>query len=99
MNMETPWGEAQTVRDIGDGILQVTTACHGGYFVPQELLYRIPESQRDYAAAWSGSGNWFEEDDAARFVEIAFPEHFAAQRVDWAAKYVARELSDITKAE
>ena len=67
MNLPTPWGPAQHVKDYGQGILEVETAGHGGIYVPNELLHLIPAKERRFAAAWShGWGeNWFEEDCAA----------------------------------
>jgi hypothetical protein len=71
--MMTPWGKSQTVKECGRGILLVETAGHGGYFVPNELLKRIPLVEREYAKAWSGSENWYEEDCAAAIVMYRFP--------------------------
>ena len=38
--MQTPWGPSQTTQTIGDHIVRVTTAGHGGYYVPPSL-YRM----------------------------------------------------------
>lgn len=72
--METPWGAAQEVREYPNGILLVSTARHGGYFVPAHLLDRIPPTHREFAAEWSGSEQWYEEDCAWAAVVLAFPE-------------------------
>lgn len=74
--LETPWDVAQTARDVGQGVLCVTTAGHGGYYVPDELLSRIPEACQLWAAKWSGSRNWYEEDCCWAAVAVAFPELF-----------------------
>lgn len=63
--MFTPWGHSQHVYPKGDGVLVVDTAGHGGVFVPDELLHLIPEDEQAYAARWSHSRNWYEEDCAA----------------------------------
>jgi hypothetical protein len=64
--MNTPWGVSQTVKPCGnDGVLYVETASHGGVYVPNTLLGRIPKDEQAYAAQWSGSANWYEEDCAA----------------------------------
>lgn len=60
----TPWGPAQTVKDLGRGVTLVSTAGHGGIFVPAKLLRYIPEREQAYAAQWSGSRQWYEEDCA-----------------------------------
>lgn len=79
--LRTPWGVADNVKrltvDNGE-ILCVDTPSHGGYFVPDELLYRIPIEQRQWAAKWSkGFGeNWFEEDCCWAAVALAFPSLF-----------------------
>ena len=64
----TPWGPAQTVTDLGRGIFSVSTAGHGGVFVPASLLSLIPTKEQAYAEKWSGSRSWFEEDCAAVIV-------------------------------
>jgi hypothetical protein len=75
--MNTPWGESQTVRDLGQGVLMVTTAGHGGIYVPSTLvLHRIPKIERAYAAQWSGSECWYEEDCAAAIPMMRLPEFF-----------------------
>jgi hypothetical protein len=45
---------------------------------------------RDYAAYWSGSSSWFEEDCAAQCVVVSFPEHFPAEQVERAQAIVDR---------
>ncbi len=85
--IETPWGRSQSVRQLAQGILRVDTAGHGGYFVADELLHLIPKAHRQWAARWSGSENWYEEDCCWAAVCLAFPTLFdeaawkAAQRV------------------
>lgn len=85
--MKTPWGRAQHIERLGDqGILSVSTAGHGGIFVPDALLPRIPEKQRAWAAHWSGSANWYEEDCCWAAVAVAFPELFPADHVSGAQR-------------
>jgi hypothetical protein len=94
--MRTPWGESQTVRQIGAGIVQVSTASHGGFHVPRELLARIPKSEQAYARSWSGSASWYEEDCCALSVLVAFPEFFPTMTEERRAEYraeVARYLA------
>lgn len=78
--METPWGRADFVRDLGQGILAVSTPEHGGIYVPPELLNKIPESRRQYAKRWSRSESWYEEDVAWACVAEAFPHLFTAEQ-------------------
>jgi hypothetical protein len=62
---QTPWGRAQTAREFpgSNGCVIVSTASHGGLWVPPELRPRMPEGWRTRA--------WFEED-----CEIAIPIYF-----------------------
>jgi hypothetical protein len=86
--MFTPWGQSQTVEQCGaDGVLHVTTAGHGGIFVPDTLLHRIPKDEQAYAAAWSGSRNWYEEDCAAAIPVFRLREAFARFTDAQAAEY------------
>lgn len=74
---DSPWGPCQTVHDHGQGVYTVSTAGHGGIFVPDELLADIPEDEQLYGAMWSGSRNWYEEDCAALI------PMFRLSAVDW----------------
>ena len=58
----SPWGTVQDEEQIADGIIYVSTASHGGIWVDRELMHRITKEMKDYAAYWSGSSQWFEED-------------------------------------
>ena len=53
--MQTPWGTAQTVTQIGAHVYFVSTASHGGVKLPAQLNRQIP----DYLRRASG---WYEED-------------------------------------
>lgn len=72
--MSTPWGKAQQVYEYPNGIRWVSTASHGGFWVPAKLVDRIPAAHRAYASQWSGSEQWYEEDCAWAAVVLAFPE-------------------------
>jgi hypothetical protein len=91
----SPWGIIQDSEEIAEGIIYVSTASHGGIWVAPELLSRITTEMKDYAAYWSGSSQWFEEDCAAQCVVVSFPEHFEADQVEraWAIvrRYVTKE--------
>lgn len=80
--MRTPWGISQHETKIADGIVVVSTASHGGIFVSDARLARIPENHQKYAQQWSGSRNWFEEDCAAACVVVAYPEFFTLAQID-----------------
>ena len=89
----TPWGPAQSADHIGEGIVHVTTAGHGGYYVPNAKMCAIPRHAQRYAAQWSGSRNWYEEDCAWAAVALAFPHLFPARALPVAEEYAARYFS------
>jgi hypothetical protein len=81
----TPWGAAQSVHVVeceGLAIVKVSTASHGGIYVPGALLARIPEVAQLYAQSWSGSRHWYEEDCAWAFVALSLPEFFSAREIE-----------------
>jgi len=86
----SPWGTVQDEEIIADGIVYVSTASHGGIWVSRDLLGRVKREMQDYAAYWSGSSQWFEEDCAAQCVVVSFPEHFPADKVERAWATVKR---------
>jgi|GEM_PF-6835243 len=62
----TPWGEAQQVEQIGNGIARVDTASHGGYKLSADNNREVPEPLRR-------PGGWYEEDCEAYIVLRTFP--------------------------
>lgn len=78
-NLNTPWGLADHVDHMSDqGILFVSTASHGGVFVPDELLDRMPRELRG-SNSYSGKRNWFEEDVEWAIPVLAFPDQFSPE--------------------
>lgn len=67
--MRTPWGKAQTVELIAEGITKVTTAGHGGIKLDRKHNAKVPEYMR-------AEGGWYEEDCDWSIVATVFPEHF-----------------------
>lgn len=82
----TPWGRTETVTDIGAGILHVTTASHGGYFVPRNLNILIPLPWRTHTFAARGMMGWYEEDCDWCCVALAFPTTFPAHAAEAARR-------------
>ena len=78
----SPWGEIQTQREIAPGILQVTTAGHGGYYVADNLHSRLIIDR----SPWLNSRNWFEEDVDWSFVVLSFRIFFPEELVVAAEK-------------
>lgn len=72
----TPWGPAQSIDRIADGLLFVSTAGHGGFWVGEELRSKMPKSLLMTTSFYETGSPWFEEDCEAVRVMLAFPEHF-----------------------
>lgn len=53
--MNTPWGVADSVDEVIDGIMSVETSSHGGYKLDAARNRRMPEYMRK-------PGGWYEED-------------------------------------
>ena len=54
----TPWGESQTKTILADGIIDYTTASHGGIWLSEDRRKAIPESFKSFL----GTNEWLEED-------------------------------------
>ncbi len=70
--MNTPWGPAQSQRAIAPGIIEVSTASHGGLALSaarwQELNERLPGLK-----SFAGPG-WLEEDCDYNLAVLAWPD-------------------------
>ena len=70
----TPWGKPQTEKIIADGIVEYTTASHGGIHLSDnrwnELIELFP-----YLHSWAGE-NWLEEDCDWGWAAIRWPHLF-----------------------
>ncbi len=74
--MHTPWGAAQTQRQLGDGVIQVSTASHGG-------IHLSPTRNAHVHKAWRDRQGWYEEDSDWAVAALTFPNLFTAdQAVD-----------------
>ena len=76
----SPWGTIDSVHAIGQGIVGIGTARHGGLFVPHAQLHAIPQAWQDYAARFTGHAQYFEEDCASALVALSFPDLFAGSQ-------------------
>lgn len=93
LGMNTPWGRADSCKNIGLGILSVTTSSHGGYFVPKELLCLVSKEHRDWAKKWSGSEQWYEEDCCWAAVAVSFPHLFPSHALPVAESILKKDLT------
>lgn len=65
--MRTPWGTAQNVFHLAEGVIEVETASHGGIKLDRKRNARMPE-------AFRRSGGWYEEDCEYALVLVSLPE-------------------------
>jgi hypothetical protein len=90
----TPWGPAQDVIPVanGEGIAFVSTASHGGYYVPAAMLAKMPLAAR--LASFNGQGlvGWFEEDCDWCLVVLSFPDLFSKDNHDAAEQALRGNL-------
>ena len=96
-SVNTPWGPSQSETRYADGVTFYGTAGHGGFRVNAHHWGLIPDRYRRYAARWSGSEYWYEEDVAGLVIPVTFPEYFphvtAANLAEYRAtldRYVAK---------
>ena len=85
--MQTPWGESQEVESVAPGILRVSTAGHGGYWLDEERAQTVAARFVTFQpfAGWP----WFEEDQDWAVVAFAFPESFTPAQLRGAVRTVA----------
>ena len=62
MYMPTPWGPSQHTKQIIDGIIDVSTAGHGGFGVKEDLAKKHIPHKALQKAIYMGHYYWFEED-------------------------------------
>jgi len=70
--VHTPWGQAQDKKQLGYGVIQVTTVGHGGIHVS-------PTRNAMVHKAWREKGGWYEEDCDWAIVAITFPNLFSEE--------------------
>jgi len=79
----TPWGAADRVETLCNGIVSVSTPSHGGFFVPPRLNRAIPARWRAASFKRLGETGWYEEDCDWAMVALTFPKPFTArQRIE-----------------
>ena len=81
MKMNTPWGCADKVEQIGGGLVSVQTPSHGGIFVPLDSYRKMPVALQ---CNIYGGRTWFEEDIEWALVALAFPQYFDARSMHYA---------------
>lgn len=69
--MPTPWGPAQVSWVFGEGVIQHSTAGHGGFALDPDRNARVHPLYRN-------SDGWYEEDEEWAKVAATFPDLFTA---------------------
>lgn len=72
--MNTPWGRAQMVKHIAPGIVQVSTASHGGIQLSTERQGEVDKRFPTFIP--HAGGRWYEEDQDIAIVILTFPGIF-----------------------
>lgn len=83
MATTTPWGQSQDSRRIARGIMEYSTASHGGLHLSSMRNAQVHSAFRDLKG-------WYEEDIAYNVVVLTFPEFFTTDQID-NAKSVLRD--------
>lgn len=71
----SPWGTIEEARVIAPGLVSVSTAGHGGYWISAQREERIPAAARSPFLRQAG---WYEEDVDAAVPAYLWPEAFRA---------------------
>lgn len=80
----TPWGAAQDTRVIAEGIVNYSTAGHGGIWLDAKRWKVVERLFPDWQP-WAGK-QWLEEDQDWAIAALAFPEHFTTKDLRHAVK-------------
>ncbi len=77
VSADTPWGKAESVTEIADGIfLYHTTASRGGYRLSSRRNANVPLVLKKATVQQFGLKGWYEEDVDWAIVVHSFPECF-----------------------
>ena len=77
MRKTTPWGAAQDTRTIAEGIVNYSTAGHGGIWLDAKRWSAVSQLFPDWHS-YTGA-QWLEEDQDWAIAALAFPHCFSAQ--------------------
>ena len=94
MATSTPWGLSQQSNQIARGIVNYSTAGHGGIHLTRSRVASMPAALQLYLQKTGGITSkgdaWLEEDEQWAFACIAFPSEFDERD----QKYAERTLRD-----
>lgn len=90
----TPWGDPQTTEILAPGIVQFTTASHGGIWLSPERNAQVPARLKRRTFLRNGLKGWYEEDCDAEIVFRVFGFGLTFRSESTAPR---RTLADIAK--
>lgn len=85
---DTPWGRAQDVKELADGVWMVSAPSHGGVWLSPDRMAKVPKLLKHAKFA---PGPWFEWDQDILVPVVLFPEA-------WKPHAVERARSDVWAA-
>lgn len=93
----TPWGTADYIDQIAEGIYRMGTPSHGGIWLSRERAAQVPANYKQWADKWAKgkqrySGEWYEEDCCALAVVVTFPDLFPQSDIEKAQAMIERYM-------
>jgi uncharacterized protein DUF7007 len=84
----TPWGKADIVTRYERGVNFYSTPGHGGFKLSKVVNERIPLFIRQESFGGLGLKGWYEEDEDAQIVIVAFGHLFTEKERQHAREYL-----------
>jgi hypothetical protein len=78
LSNNTPWGRANVICRVAEGLFSVFTFKDGGFWVAPDRLSTMPAILRRCAQPFA-AGPWFHEDASWCAVALAWPEEFCPE--------------------
>ena len=75
-DLVSPWGAIDHVEHVAPGIVFVSTASHGGYYLTADHNVKVPLTWRGASFNRQGIKGWYEEDCDWALVALTFPDLF-----------------------
>jgi len=86
VSSDTPWGKAQSVSEVADGIFSYSTSSHGGYKLSPRRNAEVLMILKKATCGQLGMKGWYEEDCDWAIVVYSFPQFFGRRKYDQAVK-------------
>ncbi len=91
---DKPWGKAQSVKEVGPGILSYSTALHGGYYLDPTTNAKVSQVLKKATFGELGLKGWYEEDCDWAIVVFTFKKCFAESHYKAAVESLERFHAD-----